>query len=276
MSRIKISFVNPQLLVGIVRHKILSGGRIEKQRRRLELIKDKNQDAEQQDAELHRDFADGVEHEAEPAFAQRRAGNVALHLRLVGAEIRKHQKCPAEQPRPKGVTLVNVGGKVNCIELLKSAGQRKGVCERKPGGQFRHQQAKRGDHAREDDAKLVFLRDGHGIAAAGHGVNDDQQPAANNRQVQRPAEDGGEHDGGRVNRQARAEAALHQKQRRAQQARLAVKTPSQKFVGGIDIEPAKNGQKENRNDDQSKRHAEIDLHEAQLRRDSPGRALRET
>ena len=84
-------------------------GRIEKQRRLLELIEDKNQDAEQQDAELHRDFAHGVEHEAEPAFAQRRAGNVALHLRLVGAEIGQHQKCSAEQSRPKSVALVNAG-----------------------------------------------------------------------------------------------------------------------------------------------------------------------
>ena len=129
---------------------------------------------------------------------------------------------------------------------MKSARQRQGVREGKPGGQFRHQQAKRGDHAREDDADLVFLRDGHGVAAAGHGVNDDQQAAANDRQIQRPAEDGGQHNGGRVNGQARAEAALHQKQRRAQQPGLAVKTPAQKFVGGIDIQPAENRQKENR------------------------------
>jgi hypothetical protein len=73
----------------------------------FKLIEDKHQNAQQQDAKLHRDFAHGVEHQAEPALAQRCAGNVALHLRLVGAEIGEHQKSSADQPRPKRVALVD-------------------------------------------------------------------------------------------------------------------------------------------------------------------------
>ena len=157
---------------------------------------------------------------------------------------------------------MNAGGKIHRIELLKSTRQRQGVRERKPGGQFRHKQAKRGDHAREDDTKLVFLRDGYGVAAARHGVNNDQQAAADNRQIQRPAKDGGQNNCRRVNGQARAEAALHQKQCRAQQARFAVEPLSQKFVGGINVQPPENRQKKNGDDDQRDRHAKINLHEA--------------
>ena len=60
-------------------------------------------------------------------------------------------------------------------------------------------------------ANLIFLRDGHGLAAARHGVNDDEQPAADDRQVERPAKDGGENNGRRVNGQARAQPALEKK-----------------------------------------------------------------
>ena len=67
----------------------IPGSLIEENRRALELIKDKDQNAQQQDEELHGDFEYGIEHQSEPALPQRRARNIALHLGLVGAEIRQ-------------------------------------------------------------------------------------------------------------------------------------------------------------------------------------------
>ena len=77
------------------------GRLVEEDRRRLELIEDEHQHAEQQDEELHRDLEHGVEHQAEPALAQRRPREVALHLRLVGAEVRQREEEAAEQARTR-------------------------------------------------------------------------------------------------------------------------------------------------------------------------------
>ena len=53
----------------------------------IELIEDEQQRAQHHDEELHRDLEQGIEHQAQPALAERSAANVSLHLRLVGAEI---------------------------------------------------------------------------------------------------------------------------------------------------------------------------------------------
>src|SRR5271157_3141833 len=80
VGRVKFVLASLHILVSSVIRKKLAGGRIEKQRWLFKLVKYKNQDAKHQDAKLHGDFADGVKHETEPAFPQRRAGNVALNL----------------------------------------------------------------------------------------------------------------------------------------------------------------------------------------------------
>ena len=46
------------------------------------------------------------------------------------------------------------------------------------------------------------------------------------------------------------------------QAGLAIETPSQKFVGGIDIQPPENRQENRGNDDQHNRHSKINLHKS--------------
>ena len=53
----------------------------------LELVEDEEQRAEEHDEELHRNLEESVEHEAEAAFAQVGAADVALDLGLVGAEV---------------------------------------------------------------------------------------------------------------------------------------------------------------------------------------------
>ena len=103
-----------------------------------------------------------------------------------------------------------------------AAGDSEGVGEAEAGGQLRQQDEERRDHAGEDDADLIFLREVHRVAAAGDGVDDDEQAAADDGQVEPPAQDGGEHDGRRVNRDAGAEAALQQEERRAEQAGFRV------------------------------------------------------
>src|SRR6266850_3381619 len=81
---------------------------VEEDRRRLELIEYKQQRPEQQNGKLHGNFQQRIEHQAQPAFAQRGTADVALHLRLVGAEVGERKKKSAEQPGPERVTLVGV------------------------------------------------------------------------------------------------------------------------------------------------------------------------
>ena len=54
-------------------------------------------------------------------------GEVALNLRLVGAEVRQREKEAAQQARPEGVAPVHVNGEINALQLVKPAGQGQGV-----------------------------------------------------------------------------------------------------------------------------------------------------
>src|SRR5438067_603491 len=64
--------------------------------------------AQQQDDELHRDLQHGVEHQAQTALAQRGAADVALHLRLVGAEVREREEQAAEHAGPHRVAPARI------------------------------------------------------------------------------------------------------------------------------------------------------------------------
>ncbi len=79
----------------------------------------------------------------------------------------------------------------------------------------------------------------------------------------RHAQDGGEDDGRRVNGEAGAQAPLHEKQRRAEQAGFGVEPLAEIFIGGIDVQAAIDGQKHGGDEHQGQRHAEIILHEIQ-------------
>ena len=220
-------------------------GLIEEHRRvRLKLIEHKQQRAQHDDEELHRNLENGVEHQTEPAFAQRRAADVTLHLRLVGAEIRERQKQPAQHPAPKGVAPLQIRREVHRLQFAHRAGDMQRV-----GGQFRQQHDKRGDHAAEDDGHLPFLGEVHRRASAGDGVNDHEQPGKNDREIESPAKDGRKDDGRRINRDTRLHAALQQEERRAKQPRLGVEAATEKFVSCVDAEPAVNRQKHHADDD---------------------------
>ena len=122
---------------------------------------------------------------------------------------------------------------------------------------------KRRHHAAENDGHLPFLRQGHRLAAARHGVNGYQQSAQDDGEVEPPAEHGGEDDGRRVYRDAGGQAARHEKESSSEQTRLGIKPVSEIFVGGINIQPPVNRQEHGGNQDQRQRHSEIILHEIQ-------------
>ncbi len=89
------------------------------------------------------------------------------------------------------------------------------------------------------------------------------RPGADDRRVQPPAHDAGEHDGGRVDRDARAQPALEQEKARAEQAGFRVEAAAEIFVGGVDVQPPVNRQEKRRDEDQREGRAEIVLHEAE-------------
>ena len=132
----------------------------------------------------------------------------------------------------------------------------------RPWRKARDQNQERRDHAAKDDAHLPFLREIHRLAAAGDGVNDHEQAGADDGQVQPPAQHGRKDDGRRINRDAGGEAALQQKQARAEQPGFGVETLAEKFVGRVNSKPAVNRQENGAYDDQRERQAKIILDEA--------------
>ena len=224
--------------------------------RGLELVEHEHQRAEQQDEELHRNFEQSVEHEAEAALAQRRAAEVALHLRLVGAEIRERQEQAAEEAAPERVACVGVEGEVDRLEFPECAREFERV-----RGQARDEDGEGRDHAAEDDAHLPFLREVHGRAAAGDGVDNHDDADDEDQHFQRPAEHGGENDGRCVDRDAGLHAALQEKENGAEDARLFVEAITEVFVGGVNAELAVDRQKHGAYNDEREGQTEIVLHE---------------
>src|SRR5690606_14547129 len=78
---------------------------VEEDRRRREQVEDEDEEADQQDDELHRHLEEAVEEEAEPALRDRAPRQVALHLRLVGAEIGEREEEAAGDARPEIVAI---------------------------------------------------------------------------------------------------------------------------------------------------------------------------
>ena len=114
----------------------LPGDLVEVHRRRLELVKHEQQHAQRQDEQLHGDFEHGVEHQAQSAFAERRAAQVALHLRLIGAEIGQHQKRGAQHARPERVAVFEVERVIDGLQFVETAGQAERVGNVRSAGSF--------------------------------------------------------------------------------------------------------------------------------------------
>ena len=168
-----------------------------------ELVEDEQERAEQEDEELHRNLQEGIEHQAEAAFAQGGAADVALHLGLVGAEIGEREKQAAEEAGPERVAPARIERHIDRLQLAQGTGNVRGATEAEPVGQLDQQDDQGRHHAAEDHRHLPLLGQADRFAAARHGVDDDEEPGEHDDEIQPPAQHGGEDDGGRVDGHAR-------------------------------------------------------------------------
>ena len=77
-------------------------------------------------------------------------------------------------------------------------------------------------HADKDDDHLVALRQANDLRAADNRVGNDESAREPDGQIQMPAEQRGKNNGRRIDRDAGGDAALHQKQKRAEQSRFLI------------------------------------------------------
>ena len=73
-----------------------------------------------------------------------------------------------------------------------------------------------------------------------HRVGDDEPAREPDGQIQSPAEERGENDGRRIDRDAGGETALHQKQKRAEESRFLIEPLPEILVGGENFKPLEN------------------------------------
>ena len=114
----------------------------------------------------------------------------------------------------------------------------------------------------EDHRHLPLLGQADRLAAAGHGVDDHEQPGEHDDEVERASRAPWRDDGGRVDGDPGGEAALQQEEAGAEQTRLLVEPPAEELVGGVDAEPPIHGQEHGAHDDEREGQAEVVLHEA--------------
>ena len=96
---------------------------LEQQRRPFENEEHKHHRADEQDEELHRDLGHRVEQQAEPALRHRFSGEIALHLRLIAAEVSQRQKHPANYAAPDVIAVVPIEVESDGIQPSCSACQ---------------------------------------------------------------------------------------------------------------------------------------------------------
>jgi hypothetical protein len=128
-------------------------------------------------------------------------------------------------------------------------------------GQACQQNAEGGQHADPDDGHLPFLGEVHRHAAAGDGVDDGDDPDADDDEVESPAQHGGEDDGRGVDGDAALEAALEQEDAGAEQAGFLVEAFPEVFVGGVDTELAVDRQEDGAHENEREWQTEIILDE---------------
>ena len=116
-------------------------------------------------------------------------------------------------------------------------------------------------HADEDNENLVALGEADDLRAADNRVGDDESAREPDGQVQIPAEERGKNDGRRVDGDSGGDAALDQKQKRAEQPRLFVEPLAEIFVGGVNLQPLIDRNKNRADRDERERLPEIILDE---------------
>ena len=175
---------------------------------------------------------------------------------MVGAEVGQREEKAADDAGPHRVAELGIGREIDGVELAHRTSNVERV-----SGKLREQHHERGDHAAEDHGHLPFLREVHRRTAPGDGVNNREQARADDGDVEPPAEDGRENDGGRVDRDARLQTALQHKQTRTEETGLLVETLAEVFVGCVHPELPIDREKNGTHDDEGERQAKIILDE---------------
>ena len=87
--------------------------RAEQQRRRVEHVEHEDEHAEDEHQKLQRDLPVGAHQQRVPRFVDRPRGQVALHLALIGAEVRAEEEQRRDGAGPEGVRFVRSNEKSN-------------------------------------------------------------------------------------------------------------------------------------------------------------------
>ena len=154
----------------------LVGGLIEKDRRPFELEENENHHPGEENEELHRQFEHGIEEQPEAAGGERTAGEIALHLRLVGPEIGEREKEAAEQTRPKSVAMMKIEREIDRVSFPIFPAMETAWRNDTSGRQTMENHAEGDAHPGEDDGHLPLLRVADGGCSAGGRIDDDKKP----------------------------------------------------------------------------------------------------
>ncbi len=165
-------------------------GGVEEERRGGELEEGEDHGPDEEDEELHRHFDHAVDQHAEPALLDRLAGEIALHLRLVAAEVRQRHQQAADEARPEVVRRGQIERKVDGVQPPHAPGHVQRVDDADVVGQRADGDGQSDGHAAQSDEELVHVRPAHRLRAA-DGDGDDQQADADVGEVDVPAQEEG-------------------------------------------------------------------------------------
>ena len=237
-------------------------GGIEKDRRCFELVKGEEHRADEQDEKLHRDLHNPIQQQAEAALGDRLAGEVALHLRLVGAEVGELQEHPSQDAGPDVVAVVPVEAEIDRVEPSQLPGQVGGFQQGDAVRQVDHDHEKCRKHPEHDDHHLVEMGPVNRFGSPRGGVDDHQGADDQVGPVDVPAQDDREDERRSVDGQSRRQSPPGQEQQAGQGAGLQVEAVFQVFVGGMHLQAVVDRDGSDREDHHPDRQAEVELHEA--------------
>ncbi len=187
-------------------------------------------------------------------------GEIALHLALVGPEVRQHQERPADHARPERVPLAHVEREV---EDSQPAG-RPGDPERFVGihGHLDDEHDHDRDERDDDQDHLLHVGPRDGLNPADHRVDHRGDADEGHRPNEGDAEDRAEdhprsrHDG------AGRESPRDQEEKRGQRARPRVEAALQILVRSIDARPVQQRDDRHAEDHHREREPQVQLDEA--------------
>ena len=236
--------------------------RVEEDRREDELVEGEDHRADEEDDELHRHLDQAVREEAEAALGDGGAREVALYLRLVGAEVGEREEEAADEAGPEVVAARRVEGEVDGVQPPEPTGDADGAGEADLVGEEPEEEDEGRPHADEDDEELLELRRVHRLRPSRRDVDDDERPRERRRDGDGPPEEDGEDERRGVDRQAAREAALEEEEEGRQAADPYVEALLEVLVGRVDVQPVVERDSGDREDDHRERQAEVELDEA--------------